>query len=629
MQNKYSLRDRLSYAFDTMMSRGTSGLMIWLGVLSVLLIVAFSLVVILSGTAPGGESFLEVTWMSLLRTLDPGTMGGDQGAPLFLLAMLCVTLGGVFIISTLIGIVTTSLEGKLESLRKGRSRVIESGHTVILGWSEQVFTIVSELTIANENQKDPCVAILAEMDKVAMEDEIRSKVPDTRNTRVVCRTGSPMEPADLAIMSLGTSKSVIILSPEGDDPDPEVIKVMLAIVNDPGLSSVDINIVALVRDPENLQVAKIVGRDRAEIVLAGDLVARMAAQTCLQSGLSVVYQELLDYGGDEIYFHSEPSLAGRTFREVLFMYGTSAVMGIKPAEGPPMLNPPMDTVLGEGDGIIAISEDDDTVVLSGRKTFDISEGSIRSGGSDESSPARIIMLGWNWRAPIIIRELDSYLMPGSFMRIVAREEMCDFHAHGLELGNLELQFTPADTTDRKVLENLDVTGFNHIILLCYTDHLNAQEADSATLMTLLHIRDITGGSRAGYTIVSEMKDIRNRNLAEVTGADDYIVSDQMLSLLLTQVSENRYLSGVFWDLFDPEGSEIYLKPACRFVNAGEPVNFYTVVESAARRGEVALGYRIAALRDDADSAYGVVVNPDKGTTVVFEEGDKVIVLAED
>ncbi|OPL18192.1 MAG: hypothetical protein AVO35_06720 [Candidatus Aegiribacteria sp. MLS_C] len=629
MNRNNSLRDRLSYAFDTMMSRGTSGLMIWLGVLSVVLIVAFSLVVILTRTAPEGENFLEITWMSLMRTLDPGTMGGDQGTPLFLMAMLCVTLGGIFIISTLIGIVTTSLEAKLESLRKGRSRVMESGHTVILGWSEQVFTIVSELTIANENQKNPCVAILAEMDKVEMEDEIRSKVPDTRNTRVVCRTGSPMEPADLAIMSLGTSKSIIVLSPEGDDPDPEVIKVMLAIVNDPELSSVDLNVVSLVRDPENLQVARIVGRDRAEIVLAGDLVARMAAQTCLQSGLSVVYQELLDYGGDEIYFHMEPSLAGSRFREVLFMYENSTIMGIKPADGPPVLNPPMDTVLEEGDSLIAISEDDDTVVLSGRETFDVSEGAIRSDSPVENTPTRIIMLGWNWRAPIIIRELDSYLMPGSYLRVVARGEMCDFGGQEPGLENLELEFTPADTTDRKILESLDIAGFNHIILLCYTDHLEAQEADSATLMTLLHIRDITGGSKAGYTIVSEMKDIRNRNLAEVTGADDYIVSDQMLSLLLTQISENRYLSGVFWDLFDPEGSEIYLKPVSRFVSPGEPVNFYTVVESAARRGEVALGYRIAALRDDAESSYGVVVNPDKGKTVVFDDKDMVIVLAED
>ncbi|MBN2586111.1 MAG: hypothetical protein JXA64_06020 [Candidatus Fermentibacteraceae bacterium] len=629
MQNKYSLRDKISYAFDSMMSRGTSGLILWLGVLSIILIVFFSVVVLLTRTAPGDEGFVQMTWMSLMRTLDPGTMGGDEGDTLFLLAMLCVTLGGIFIISALIGIVTTSLEAKLESLRKGRSKVVEEGHTVVLGWSEQVFTIISELTIANENQKNPCVAIMAEMDKVEMEDEIRGKISSTRNTRVVCRTGNPMEPADLGIMSLETSKSIIILSPEGDNPDPEVIKIMLAIVNNPLLAPLDLNIVALIRDPENVQVAHIAGRDKAEIVLAGDLVARMAAQTALQSGLSVVYQELMDYGGDEIYFHSEPSLSGRTFREVLSMYETSSVIGVMPSGELPILNAPMDRVMKDDDSIIAISEDDDTIILSGRTGFDIKADAIRTDHIEDRSPARIIMLGWNWRAPIIIRELDNYIMPGSFIKVVANEHMCGFQNQVFSLDNLQLEYTPASTTDRKVLEGLSIESYDHIIILCYTDSMEAQEADSTTLMTLLHIRDITEGLGGEYSIVSEMKDIRNRNLAEVTGADDYIVSDQMLSLLLTQISENRYLSGVFWDLFDPEGSEIYLKPVQRYVATDVPLNFYTVIESAAKRNEVAIGYRIYRLKDNAESSYGVVVNPDKSDTVTFGEKDMIVVLAED
>ena len=629
MKRKFSFTEKFRYTFDSMMSRGTSGLILWLGISTILLAVAFSLVVLLTKTAPGDKGFLEMTWMSLMRTLDPGTMGGDSGDIIFLLSMLCVTLGGIFIISTLIGIVTTSLEARLETLRKGRSRVVEQEHTVVLGWSEQVFTIVSELAIANENQQKPCIAIMAEMDKVAMEDEIRSKVANTGNTRIVCRTGNPAEPSDLEIMSLGSSKSIIILSPENDNPDPEVIKIMLAIVNNSRLARLDLNIVALIRDPENIQVARIVGRDKAEIVLAGDLVARMAAQTCLQSGLSVVYQELLDYGGDEIYFCREPGLTGKTFRQALFMYETSSVIGLKPKDGLPVLNPPMDRVIEDEDSVIAISEDDDTVILSGKTSPEIDHDALRTDFREAPAPTRIIMLGWNWRAPIIIRELDNYVQPGSEMCIVAEDDMCDFDLNNYSLTRISLSHVRASTTDRKELEELNLGAYNHVIILCYTDQLEPQEADSATLMTLLHIRDITEKLDSDHTLVSEMKDIRNRNLADVTGADDFIVSDQMLSLLLTQISENRYLSGVFWDLFDPDGSEIYLKPVQRYVKTGVPVDFYTVLESAAGRGEVAIGYRVFACRDEADRAYGVVVNPDKSREITFEEEDTVIVLAED
>ena len=628
MAREFTIKDKLSYAFDTMMSRGTAGLIIWLGILSAVLIVFFSLIVMFSGTAPGDESFPTLLWMSLMRTMDPGTIGGDDGSPGFLASMLIVTFSGIFIFSTLIGILTTGLESKLEALRKGKSRVVEKDHTVILGWSEQVFTIVSELSIANENQKNPCVAIMADMDKVEMEDEIREKVPELRNTRVVCRTGSPVEPSDLEKMSLHTSKSIIILSPEGSNPDPEVIKTMLAITNRSGEREKPVHMVALITNPENVDAARIVGGDQAEIVLAGDIIARMAAQTCLQSGLSVVYQELLDYGGDEIYFHNQPELKGKSFREVLHLYETSCIIGINKEGESPVLNPPMDTIMEENDNVIAISEDDDTVVLSGLTEPPLDKNAIIHNGEDSQGPSRIIMLGWNWRAPIIIRELSNYLRPGSYLKLVANEELCSpTIPSGLQ--NLEVEYIQGKTTDRSLLESLSIEEYDHILILSYSDALEAQEADSNTLMSLLHIRDIAGKLQRHFSLITEMRDIRNRNLAEITGADDYIVSDQVLSLLLTQISETKELSAVFWDLFDPDGSEIYLKPVTRYAKTGVPVNFYTVTESASELSEVALGYRITSQKNDSDNAYGIRVNPVKSETVTFAEDDMIIVLAED
>ncbi len=98
---------------------------------------------------------------------------------------------------------------------------------------------------------------------------------------------------------------------------------------------------------------------------------------------------------------------------------------------------------------------------------------------------------------------------------------------------------------------------------------------------------------------------------------------------MSQISENKALGAVFADLFDPEGSEIYLKPASDYIQTGEPVDFYTVVEAAKRQGETALGYRVLAEANDASRAYGVVLNPDKSVPVTFAEQDRVIVLAEE
>ena len=629
---RVSWKDRLRYAFDNTFSRGPAALIAWLGLLSLGLIVVAASVVSLARLAPEGESglaFHEAIWMSLMRTLDPGTMGGDTGWG-FRLVMLGVTFGGIFVISTLIGVLTSGIEGRLEEMRKGRSNVIERGHTVILGWSEQIFTIASELVIANANQRRGCIAVLADRDKVEMEDALRERVGPTGRTRIVCRSGTPLDMADLDLVSVGTSRSIILLSTESEGSDADVIKAILAITNNPQRRSEPYHIVAEIRDPRNLEVARMVGRDEVELVLVGHLVSRMVAQTCRQSGLSVIYNELLDFGGDEIYFKEEPSLVGQTFGQALFAYETSTVLGLQPAGGPPTLNPAMDTALMPGDRLIVISQDDDTIQLSHRTELPIDRSSLRGPKRATQKPESTLVLGWNWRGAAIVAELDHYVPRGSRVRVVSDRDdpRSELDAPKLRMARQKVRVEVGDTTDRRVLDRLGVEAYDHVIVLAY-DGLSAHEADARTLVTLLHLRDIADRKGVDLSIVSEMLDVRNRQLAEVTRADDFIVSDRIVSLMLAQISENKALNAVFADIFDPEGSEIYLKSAGDYVALDTPITFYTVLEAARRRGEVAIGYRRSETAALADQAYGVRLNPVKSEVVRFSPRDRVIVLAEE
>ncbi|MEP7158501.1 MAG: hypothetical protein ABI797_03675, partial [Chloroflexota bacterium] len=287
--NRHSFSARLRYAFDNYMSRGTIALIGGLFALSLLIILVVTVVVIISGTLreseqTSGLDFAELFWRSLLRTLDPGTMGGDTGSIPFVLSMLLVTLGGIFIVATLIGVISTGIEGKLSELRKGHSKVLETNHTVILGWSRQIFEIIGEVVLANENQRRQCIVVMAERDKIEMEDEIRQRVPDLKTTRIVCRSGSPIELADLAITSLQMSRSIIVMAPENQDPDTDVIKTLLAITNDPARRPEPYRVVAEIRDPSNVAVARLASRGEAQLVLGGELIGRIAAQTCRQPG---------------------------------------------------------------------------------------------------------------------------------------------------------------------------------------------------------------------------------------------------------------------------------------------------------------------------------------------------------
>lgn len=636
---KPSLRERLSYAFDSSLSRGPAMLIVWLGVVSVVMILVLSAIVWVAGFAPAedgqpGPGFVAITWMALMRTLDAGTMGGDQGSWSFLLSMLAITFGGIFVISALIGALSGVIDEKMSELRKGRSRVLENGHTLILGWSPRVFTIVSELATANENQRRATVVIMADKDKVEMEDELRERVGDFKTTKVVCRSGNPADMGDLEIANVQGSKSIILLPPLGEDPDIETIKTLLAVTNSPDRRPEPYHIVAEIRNPRNLQVAKLVGRDEAELVLVPDLLARITVQTCRQSGLSVVYQELLDYGGDEIYFKNEKTIAGKAFGDILGLYPQSSIIGLRQASGAILLNPPMELVVGAGDQVIAISSDDDTVVVS-KEPAAIDAAAIAVASSPRApQPEHTLILGWNGTAPLILRELNAYVAPGSHAWMVG-EFPAGVEATQAQLAattNLTISLHAGDATDRAMLDGLQIPRFDHVMLLSPEiddGHEDEQKADARTLVTLLHLRDIREQSGRRFSIVSEMLDIRNRALAEVTRADDFIVGDQLASLLLTQISENKELNAVFSDLFDPAGSEIYLKPIGDYVKPGVEMSYATVVESARRRGQIAIGYRLHRHSTDKNQAYGVATNPAKSTRVTFTEADSVIVLSED
>lgn len=631
-KKQISTSDKLRYAFDRSMAKGPVALIGWLGLVSLAFVGLAAIVLTVTGIKPeDGEKLplSEAAWQSAMRAIDAGALGGDSGWS-YRFVMALVTVGGIFIVSSLIGVLTSGLEGKMDEMRKGRSFVIESDHTLILGWSSSIFTIISELVVANENQKAPRIVIMADKDKVEMEEEIRAKVGSTGRTRVVCRTGNPIDLYDLEIVNPHESKSIIILSPGDEDPDSQVIKSVLAITNNPRRRAEPYHIVAEIQEPGNMEAAHLVGKGEAQFIQSNDLIARITVQTCRQSGMSVIYTELLDYGGDEIYFKAEPGLVGKTFGEALSAYEDSALLGMQFKDGQVRVNPPMDTVIGEGDKVIAISEDDDTVVLSGRTNFDIDESLIQTARSGAASPERTLILGWNSRGPAIISELDSYVAPGSVVTVLAEVEEAQAEIDALVGSsiNQSIRFQLGNSADRATLESLEIPSYQHVIVLGYIGFLEPQQADARTLITLLHLRNIEQKSGKPLSIVSEMMDVGNRELAEVTQADDFIVSDNLISLLMAQVSENKHLNAVFNDLFDSAGSEIYLKPAGDYVAVGQSVNFYTVVEAARRRGESAIGYRVLAHANDSAEQYGVRVNPKKSESVTFAAEDRIIVVAE-
>lgn len=661
---KVNLKTRINYALDNYMARGTKAMVGGLAIISIFVVVVVAGIITL-GRIPINEkgqmvSFFEASWISLVRTLDPGVMGSDTGLGFRAVAFF-VTLSGIFIISTLIGVIANAVEEKMKELRKGRSTVIENGHIVILGWSSQIFCVISELlTAANGNYQK--IVILSDRDKVDMEEQITRRLGSKLSKRVICRKGRPLDCTDLQMVSINTSKSVIILSPEIDNPDAETIKTILAITRNrngnnhlssryeasPTSSCLDNNgkatdqmkiigreepyhIIAEIKDPKNENAAIVAGRNEVELIFAHAMISRIIAQTCRQPGLSVIYEELLNFDGDEIYTKHFPSLEGKTFKEALLLLRESTLIGICSENMKPQINPPMDTIINATDKIIAISQTQETIRISSSDDIECMFDRISIENCEDREVENILILGWNDKVSRVIDELSYYVLPGSEVTLISNRCATEVKRRSQikSSSNLVLNCIEKNVTEWNTLNEIDIQKYNSIIVLPNHEEVS-NDPDASTLITLLHIRELVDEKSCSPQIVSEIVDLRNKQLAEVTRANDFIVSDRLISLMLAQIANSKENGAIFNDIFDAEGSEIYLKNPKGYVKLGIEVNFRTVIEAASMKsnGEVAIGYRLKALCEDSKHSFGIRINPPKDERVVFSEGDSIIVISD-
>jgi Trk K+ transport system NAD-binding subunit len=604
-----------------MMSRGLLPLVSVLAIIT--LVFVFLITIVVSGFKlypNGGKlTFGEIAWGSLLRTLDPGTMGSDTGIG-FRIAMLLVTLFGVVLVASLIGIISNALSSRIELLRKGKSKVLEKDHTLILGWNSKVIQIVTEIAIANQMHKHAVIVILADRDKVEMEEEIHRKAGALGKTRVVVRSGNPMSKTDLAIVDPSHAAAIVLLAPESSqDADSFSIKTCLALKGmEPGTTE-SCSIVGEIRNLSNLEAAELVSQGAVHWVLGEDLINRLIVQTCRQGGLSAVFTDLLDFQGSEIYLLDDKALAGQRYRDLNMKLETSVAIGVSNGKRV-TLNPEPDYIIASGDKVIVIAEDDTKLGFSAVPSID--ENSISHTAAIQDKLESTLILGANSSMDLLLEELDMDSLAGSKVVVINSE----VELREITFRNIDLEIILEDPTKRQVLAEVGIGNFNHIIIVANRDYLDEQAADARTLLTLLHVRALSTEGQ-GINIVSEILDDHNRELAETTSADDFIVSDKIVSHVISQLAENKHLAPIFNELFSSEGSRITMVPVSNYLKTEVPVSFDTVIEAALRVGQSAIGYRLHSMKSEPGEMHGVRLNPDRKAKVQFCNEDSLVVLS--
>lgn len=87
--------------------------------------------------AVSDSSFAEALWLSWTFVADSGNHADSVGTGPRIVSV-SISAGGMLIFAMMLGLVSDAISEKVDSLRKGKSEVIESNHILILGWSDKL-----------------------------------------------------------------------------------------------------------------------------------------------------------------------------------------------------------------------------------------------------------------------------------------------------------------------------------------------------------------------------------------------------------------------------------------------------------------------------------------------------------
>jgi len=624
---------KLHYALDNQMVKPWSSFLL-IGIMALIIVIVGGVFNVVSDAE---STYAEGCWLTWKYLMDPSAhadAGGMARIPGVVLSLI-----GLFVMAMLLGFVFDLITVNMDELRKGKSIVVEKEHTLILGWSEKLFTILEEICDANESRPDgttgaPIVILSDTLDKETMEAELADRIEDRKGSRIICRTGSPMIGGDLMKVAAPSARNVIVLcEDEGNASraDSAVLRVVLSLTSLLTAAS-EAHIVAEIRDIDSDPLLGLVGQDRVETVVSHDIIGRLMVMGVRQPGLTMVYDAILGFEGDEFYMEEWPEAVGLPFRVLPEHFIDAIPIGIKTADGVVLLKPNMDRPVEAGEEIVVIAEDDDTYSFQ-QSTCEVPEGPPKNPQS--RSPERMLLIGWRRDVRDMFKLIDELVAPGSEIHVYAPLDVDSRNNQLIEEG-----FSPEDDLQccklihhvgnaRRYLEMAFKTlpdGLEFTSCLICADEDSEDDpmhSDSQCISNLLLFRDIQMKAKAmdgrsaedlarmakACPVLCEILDPRTQDSIATSAAlkniSDFVQSNKMVSRVIAMVSEERSVNTILDEMMGGSGAGLELKSAELYMHPQEQLSFLQLCKRCHDCNEVLLGYQTLPVADPENT----IINP--------------------
>jgi voltage-gated potassium channel Kch len=556
-------------------------------------------------------------WDSLTKIIEIGHGNSlETRIVIFLFWCLNVAISG-----TIIAFLTAKVSGFIFNLNKGKSIVIDQKHYVIIGWNPNIFKIFKEIENANLNAPKPTILCFNSMDNIEMRAKIDLEYPDQKKLRILTRSGDCYNISELGIANLQEARSVIVLNDVLIE-DYNVETTILAIRKN--IPKSDVPIIAQFSDPSNINILSNISGKNIVGVHNNSIIASVTSQSIRSKFISSVFIDFLDYDGDEIYFYSSDKFVGLSYMQLSLYINKATLIGIVNKVGEIILNPNKDMLISEGDQLIVIAEDDMINLAIDKPEIDeiLKHIKINNEIKNNSDIKSILFFGWSELGQEILNQTIPFLDNESEVSIAYRSDLVNNFPFVGPNDNLKLTLFPFEKNKQiQISDFLSENNFDIILILGYNDCLSEEVADTLSLMQNLHIKsslnEISILNRP--RIVLQLNDGSKKDLIDIDEDHEFIVSDVLSSLLMTQLADNPKLKNIFDELFSTKGAIIYINPILEYLDQTtlSQVRVTDLIISCLSRNETFIGY----IENDE-----LFLNPQKSAIINNLESVSVVVI---
>ena len=464
-------------------------------------------------------------------------------------AIFIVIIGMILFSGAIIATVTTALRTFIDKKSRAKGKIIVNNHFVILNWSSKVPEMIYNLMLKGFKHN---IVILSDKDKEYVDAELKSlfltnDVKKKMKTNLIIKQGDSLLRGNLEDISIEEASQICVMSKEGmvDLDDDNVVNsdlLNLKIILKLGSFKLKEDCQIVVETDSEDARTQIDGLARKLASLRklnitalsfNKKIGQIIAQSLVMPQMSNLYSQLFSFESSQ--FHSLES--EQSIDEFMRTH--------------------YDAIPVHKDGKLFVLSDSDKHCNRVREQEYYHDRKFTRSRIKDNSVASIFIIGDNNKSKFLLNSLARFQEYGEFDFVYKHYEK---------------------TQIKELINDLKETEGERKVLILSDDKVSSDSYDANVFVTLIELSKAFP-AKENITYITELLDSRNLSSARDFNIQNTIISNKMMSILITQLALNKSSKKFFEKVLTVSSNknendfDIVIKPLTQSIKIDEDMKF--------------------------------------------------------